>query len=42
MMDGGLCQLMNNMEEGLLDQDMLTEDDTTIKDKIHNEKCGVS
>ena len=34
---------MNKMwSEGLLDQDMLTEDDTTIKDKIHNEKCGVS
>ncbi len=29
-------------EEGLIDQDMLTEDDTTIKDKIHNDKCGIS
>ena len=29
-------------EEGLIDQDMMTEDDTTIKDKIHNDKCGIS
>ncbi|MCI5649622.1 MAG: hypothetical protein MR332_09355 [Fusicatenibacter sp.] len=29
-------------EEGLMDQDILTEDDTTIKDKIHNDKCGIS
>ena len=27
-------------EDGLIDQDMLTEDDTTIKDKVHNGKCG--
>ncbi len=29
-------------EEGLIDQDMLTEDDTTIKNKVHNDKCGVA
>ncbi len=29
-------------EEGLIDQDILTEDDTTIKSKIHNDKCGIS
>ena len=29
-------------EAGLMDQDILTEDDTTIKDKIHNDKCGIS
>ena len=29
-------------EEGLIDQDILTEDDTTIKNKIHNDKCGIS
>ncbi|HJA93451.1 MAG TPA: hypothetical protein H9717_10125 [Candidatus Eisenbergiella merdipullorum] len=29
-------------EEGLIDHDILTEDDTTIKDKIHNDKCGIS
>ena len=29
-------------EAGLIDQDILTEDDTTIKDKIHNDKCGIS
>ena len=29
-------------EDGLIDQDMLTEDDTTIKDKVHNGKCGIS
>ena len=34
---------LNKMwEDGLIDQDMLTEDDTTIKDKIHNGKCGIS
>ena len=34
---------LNKMwEEGLIDQDILTEDDTTIKDKIHNDKCGIS
>ena len=38
-----MCSWLNKMwEEGLLDQDMLTEDDTTIKDKIHNGKCGIS
>lgn len=29
-------------EDGLIDQDILTEDDTTIKDKIHNDKCGIA
>ncbi len=29
-------------EDGLIDQDMLTEDDTTIKNKIHNDLCGVA
>lgn len=29
-------------EEGLVDQDILTEDDTTIKAKIHNDKCGIT
>ena len=29
-------------EEGLIDQDILTEDDTTVKDKIHNDKCGIA
>ena len=29
-------------KDGLIDQDILTEDDTTIKDKIHNDKCGIS
>lgn len=29
-------------EEGLIDQDILTEDDTTVKTKIHNDKCGIS
>lgn len=29
-------------EEGLIDQDILTEDDTTIKNKIHNDKCGIA
>lgn len=34
---------LNKMwEEGLIDQDMISEDDTTIKDKIHNDKCGIS
>lgn len=28
--------------EGLIDQDILTEDDTTVKSKIHNDKCGIS
>ena len=33
----------NNLwKEGLIDQDILTEDDTTIKDKIHNDKCGIA
>lgn len=27
---------------GLIDQDILTEDDTTIKNKIHNDKCGIA
>ena len=29
-------------KEGLIDQDSLTLDDTTIKAKIHSDKCGVS
>ena len=29
-------------KEGLIDQDILTEDDTTIKNKIHNDKCGIA
>ena len=29
-------------DEGLIDQDILTEDDTTVKSKIHNDKCGIS
>lgn len=29
-------------KDGLIDQDIMTEDDTTIKDKIHNDKCGIS
>ncbi|MCI5647914.1 MAG: hypothetical protein MR332_00525 [Fusicatenibacter sp.] len=29
-------------DEGLIDQDIMTEDDTTIKDKIHNDKCGIT
>ncbi|MDD7741109.1 MAG: hypothetical protein PUJ62_13795 [Lachnospiraceae bacterium] len=29
-------------DEGLIDQDMMSEDDTTIKDKIHNDKCGIT
>lgn len=34
---------LNKMwEDGLIDQDMTTEDDTTIKTKIHNDKCGIS
>lgn len=28
--------------EGLIDQDILTEDDTTIKNKVHNDKCGIA
>ncbi len=28
--------------EGLVDQDILTEDDTTVKTKIHNDKCGIA
>ncbi|MGI6107552.1 MAG: hypothetical protein ACOX8B_06415 [Lachnospiraceae bacterium] len=29
-------------EDGLIDQDIMSEDDTTIKDKIHNGQCGIS
>lgn len=29
-------------KEGLIDQDLLTEDDTTIKNKVYNGLCGVS
>ena len=29
-------------KDGLIDQDITTEDDTTIKDKIYNDKCGIS
>ena len=29
-------------EDGLIDQDILTEDDTTVKNKIHNDKCGIA
>lgn len=29
-------------EEGLIDQDIMSEDDTTIKDKVYNDKTGVS
>ena len=28
--------------DGLIDQDIMTEDDTTIKNKIHNGKCGIA
>ncbi len=34
---------MNKLwEEGLIDQDFFSEDDTTIKSKIHNDQCGIS
>ena len=34
---------MNSMwNEGLIDQDIMTLDDTSIKAKIHNDQCGVS
>ena len=34
---------LNKMwSEGLIDQDMFTEDDTTIKAKIHNDLCGIA
>lgn len=29
-------------KEGLIDQDILTEDDTSVKNKIHNDKCGIA
>lgn len=29
-------------DEGLMDQDVLTLDDTSIKAKIHNDQCGIS
>lgn len=32
----------NLWSEGLLDQDILTLDDTSIKAKIHNDQCGIS
>ena len=28
--------------EGLIDQDILSEDDTTIKTKVHNDLCGIA
>ena len=28
--------------DGLIDQDILSEDDTTIKTKIHNDQCGIA
>lgn len=29
-------------KDGLIDQDVMTEDDTTIKAKVHTDKCGIS